>query len=154
MISATLVDLLWKFTLIFLGLFFNVVVLVYFRLMSSIPSELDRIGSDLSLYGWGIGLSILLSTQTSHPMLGWLPAARVTLIVSVALVVNLALYILNMRFSKLMRAIKPELSEGLESYSHLREVLSHKSGFRLFVWSIILGLSPTVVLAALELWGH
>ena len=138
---------------IVLALLLGVAVIVVFRYFCNFPTELDRVGSDLSLYGYGVGLTFLFGTQLGRPVLRWLqPPERVTLVVCLSILLTLLFYCINMFLSKQIRQLdRRKYRDGLESLDHLTAVLSDRQGRRFFAWSLICGLFPTLLLVAMDL---
>jgi hypothetical protein len=136
-----------------LTLLLGVAIVVAFRRVCDFPTELDRIGSDLSLYGYGVGLSFLFGTQTGKPVLSWLkPPERVTLLISVAILITLLFYCINMFLSRRMRAINRfQYRDGIETFDDLMEMLGERRGLQLFAFSIACGLLPTATLVVMDL---
>ncbi len=135
-----------------MALMIGVALLVGIRLLGKFPSELEKIGSDLSLYGHGVALSFFLGFVLGRPVLTSLGSQQ--LIVGFALLGLLTSYFFygyNLYIAKSIRECKPAYSNGLEELTDLGAVFADPHGRPLLVRSLALGLFPTVVLIVADL---
>jgi hypothetical protein len=135
-----------------LSLLLAVVIVVFFRLYGNVPSELDRIGSDLSLYGYGVGLSFLFSKQLGRTVLEWLPENTFALFIVLALLVTLLVYLITLELSQRIRKLeRGRFSDGVESWDELQALLRISAGRRYMSWSLTLGFVPALALVMLDM---
>ena len=108
---------------------------VTFRMHSKYPSEIDRWGSDLNLFGYGIVAALGLRLHSAG---SW---------VEIALLATLALYLWNLALSEKMRAMdRARYGHGIESFSEL------SPDCRTTWWfSLSLGFLPTYFLIVWDL---
>src|SRR6266480_5080479 len=122
-------------------------LLVLWRYNSPARSELDRLGSDLALWGWGIGASFILAGLRERPDV-IMSSVRASLWVSVTVIGILPVaYIACLRHSEAIR--KLGYPRGLENVKDLQKVLRHPEGRPCFVMSLIIGFVPSFVLTVL-----
>jgi hypothetical protein len=140
--------------LVVLSFLLGVLVLVSLRFIGKFPSELDRIGSDLNLYGYGISLSFVFGLEAGRPILRCLEPRWIPLAVAASLVLTLILYALNLQLSQRIRKMNPwRYSDGLETWEDLKDVCSSPAGKVLFKRSLILGFFPALTIVLLDILG-
>ena len=144
---------LWNVSLVALILLCAVGLVVGIRRFGRVPSELDRIGSDLSLYGYGVGLSFLFGAQIGRRVLPWVPPARVTLVIVLSILVTLFFYLVNLYLSDRIRHLDPHdrYLRGLDSFDDFREVVANPQGRRYIIRSLTLGFIPTLGLIIFDI---
>ncbi len=140
--------------LIVLSFFLGVAAIVAIRYVGKFPSELDRIGSDLNLYGYGIGLSFVFALEAGRPVLQCLEARWVPLVTAAALLLTVILYAINLYIShKIRTSTGRRYPHGIETWENLQELLGQPGGRRLFRRSLQFGFFPTLALILLDIFG-
>jgi hypothetical protein len=139
-----------------LVLLLGVGIIVVLRTIGAFPSELDRIGSDLNLYGYGIALSFMIGVQLNRPVLSWVgPPQRTTLFIGTALLLTYVLYGLNLFLSEQIRNVDRERYErGVNSVEDFFAILAQPRGARLIRWSLSIGFFPTLSMILADLVSH
>ena len=148
LLQPTLSCILLTVTILLLA----VVLVLALRRIGQFPSELDRLGSDLNLYGYGIGLSFLFGTYFGRPVLRLIPSEHtVFLITVVALLISLILYGANLWLSNKIRQLHPrKYIHGVETIRDLLDVFADKRGCRLLGGSLAIGFFPTLLLVLFD----
>ncbi|HKI06489.1 MAG TPA: hypothetical protein VKK31_31210 [Thermoanaerobaculia bacterium] len=140
--------------IVVLSLLLGVIVIIAIRFLGKFPSELDRIGSDLNLYGYGIGLSIVFAYEAGRPVLKCFRPSWIPLIAGAALIFTLILYGYNLHISQKIRDMNRfRFSDGLETWEDLDQLLSGRRGKALFRKSITIGFVPTLIIIAFDIVG-
>jgi hypothetical protein len=110
------------------------------------------VGTDLSLYGYGLGLSFLFSKQLGRDVLSCVPPNGFPIFIVVALFLTMIIYLVTLRLSQRIRRMqKGKYSDGIDNWRELRAVLRESAGRRNMSWSLALGFLPTIVLVMLDM---
>jgi hypothetical protein len=149
-------EILGRLAIICFIALFSAVLLVFFRVIGNFPSELDRIGSDISLFGFGMSIFLLLQAAQGRPILPRIGSPELSLVfAATSLVVTLLAYVSNLYFSWRIRQLNlSDYAQGLETIEHLRRVMEDPRGRRLMTASLMFALFPTILisLAATVSW--
>lgn len=157
LLQMSLSEFLWHalqaFILAPIILILAIAIVVVLRRIGSFPTEFDRIGSDLSLYAYGIGLSLIVGIQLRRPVLSWAGSPeRLVLFVFFMTLLAYVSYGVNCFLSERIRDLRRRrYSSGIETETQLIEVIVDRRGRRLLASSIALGLFPTICLLVADL---
>lgn len=144
----------WKLILTALVLIFAVGFVVALRRIGDFPTEFDRTGSDLNLYGYGIGLSFVFGVVVGRRVLSWIESRELLLLFIVCvLLLSYLLYGINLFLSRRIRELKADYSHGVDSETDLGEVLAIPAGRRLIMWSFFLGFVPTLIIIVADIFS-
>jgi hypothetical protein len=125
-----------------------IVFQVILKVTSRFPSELDRIGSEINLYGFGILLSLLvLALDSKEPVFPWIEPGNVVLFICVALAATYCSYVVNLSLAERIRRLgRGGLKDGIETLEELSKVLVNPEGRRLMTFSLMLAFFPIAFL--------
>lgn len=128
---------------------------VILRFLGRFPTELDRIGSDLNLYGYGVAIALFGGTLVGRPGLAWVDSGWGRILVFGGGILTLLLYGCNLYISGRIRNLNQALYvHGLDDAGHFAAAWQDPEGRRLIVWSLGLGLFPTILFTIADLSSH
>jgi hypothetical protein len=144
----------WHYLVCLLLFFVAVPMVVAIRYKAhGIPSELDRIGADLSLFGYGIAVSLLLALFLGHRVFAKLnvEAHEAFGIAFFSFLLSVFSYLFTLHQSECIRKTKGfRFGKGVEKISQIQMVRRDGSAKRALFWSLVVGFLPTAFLFALE----
>jgi len=132
------------------------VLVVTHRHFGNLPADLDRVGSELNLFAYGVAVTLLLGIFLDVAVLPRFPSkssGAFFLIVSMFFIFNLYAYGYNAKLSNRLRS-SPPLQDGINTLADIQHVLQNREILLLLTISWMFGLVPTVAcFAALIFWG-
>ncbi len=137
------------------SLVFGTLLVIAIRFLSDL-AEFDRVGSDLSLYGYGIALSFVFGLLLERPVLHQLPGGlRLSFFfVFVAGVLSLIGYGINFKLSQMIRGLSSSIRfrYGLNSFELLIEAWDAPRPRAYLILSLIIGSIPTLILVVSDVF--
>ena len=145
---------LTKIMLTCVALAIGVGSLVLLRRAGDYPSELEKIGSDLNVYGLGVSLSLFVGKYHGLSLLDTIEIKGVALLITVVgLVFSGLFYHLNLYLSKQIRELPgAPCSGGIHSFEELDLVLRDTKGKKILFQSLALGFVPSLILTIADLF--
>ncbi len=131
-------------------------LVILHRVYGKLPADIDRVGSELNLVGYGVAVGFLVSIFLNVAVLPRFPAkSSGAFIMSVLLffLFNLYAYGFNLRISELIRS-SASLQHGIRNGADLKTALRSPRELFLLSVSLTLGLIPTIACFAAQIyWG-
>ena len=127
------------------------IFVVLIRAIGRFPAEFDRLGADISLYGYGVIISLATGRAAGRTVLNWLPERMLPLFILLAGVLMLTLYGVTFAMSSWIRGYSADHEHGVNTPSQLREAFAVARCKRIFLLSIVLGLMPTATFVILDI---
>jgi preprotein translocase subunit SecE len=136
--------------------FLIMILIVIHRHFGNLPADLDRVGSELNLFAYGVAVTLLLGIFLDVALLPRFPSkssGAFFLVVGMFFLFNLYAYGFNAKFSNRLRS-SPPLEDGINTFADIRHVMHSREKLFLLIISWMLGLVPTVACFAAQIfWG-
>lgn len=132
--------------------FVCLVFVVFLRAVSRFPTELDRIGADISLYACGAAFSLFGAAFLEQEALKGASNQAALFLGSTGILLSIMSYFATLFCSEeLRRAPGSTMISGIDNWQHLVEVLDNEATCKYFKASVTLGLLPGVLYFFLDI---
>jgi hypothetical protein len=136
-----------------LSFLLGTMVILVVRAVGDYPSELEKVGSDISLYAYGIVVSLLFAIEAGRPVLSKLPNRYVPLALAIALLATLLTYGYNLKLASDVRKANKKYHDGIRTFRDLADALTDPKASTPLRRSVSLGFFPALSVVLLDLLG-
>jgi hypothetical protein len=132
--------------------FICLVFVVFLRWISRFPSELDRIGADISLYACGSAFSLFAAAFLEGGVIGGASKEDALFLGTSGILLSVMSYFASLYFSEALRKNATlRLPYGIDDWGQLSSILNDKDGATHFKLALALGLLPGIFFFLLDI---